>query len=287
MRRLLAALAGSALVAAITAGVVFALNYEGEDFCQDAKAWPDGTYLGQMHPFHSDFYRGYAERRGWDPCTTWATDQRNSAIRGLRELGYTVIEPGATVSESAPASQEDEAAASAGAAHPIAQHPDFMRIYDESLRRGATPSQALEIAISVINRGTVDAFMAGTDTGVIFGTSAAESATESAPAPPRVSGQGTTTRNVNLTSGLWIADLQVSGNRNCRFGSCRPTNFIVWIESVAGGRELLANEIVEGWSASVTFRVGYGFLDDLSPGNAVVSVDAASDGRWSVTFRRQ
>ena len=33
------------------------------------------------------------ERRGWDPCTTWATDQRNSAIRGLRELGYTVTAP--------------------------------------------------------------------------------------------------------------------------------------------------------------------------------------------------
>ena len=71
---------------------VLALNYEGEDFCQDSPAWPDGTYLGQMHPYHSDFYRGYAERRGWDPCATWATDQRNSAIRGLRELGYTVQE---------------------------------------------------------------------------------------------------------------------------------------------------------------------------------------------------
>ena len=52
-----------------------------------------------MHPYHSDFYRGYAERRGWDPCTTWATDQRHSAIRGLRELGYTVVPPG----ESPPA----------------------------------------------------------------------------------------------------------------------------------------------------------------------------------------
>ena len=75
--------------------MVFALNYEGEDFCQDSPAWPNGTYLGQMHPYHSDFYRGYAERRGWDPCETWATDQRNSAIRGLRELGYTVTAPGA------------------------------------------------------------------------------------------------------------------------------------------------------------------------------------------------
>ena len=68
-------------------------NYEGEHFCRWAPAWPNGTYLGQMHPYHSSFYTGYAERRGWDPCITWANDQRNSAVRGLRELGYTVIAP--------------------------------------------------------------------------------------------------------------------------------------------------------------------------------------------------
>ncbi len=93
MRRILLALASAGIVAALTAGVVLALNYEGEDFCQDTPSWPNGTYLGQMHPYHSDFYRGYAERRGWDPCVTWAQDQRNSAIRGIRELGYTVTEP--------------------------------------------------------------------------------------------------------------------------------------------------------------------------------------------------
>ncbi len=95
MRRILWAVTGAVLMAALAAGVVFALNYEGEDFCQESPAWPNGTYLGQMHPYHSDFYRGYAERRGWDPCVTWATDQRNSAIRGLRELGYTVTAPDA------------------------------------------------------------------------------------------------------------------------------------------------------------------------------------------------
>ena len=93
MRRVLLSILALGVLAGITTSVVFALNYEGEDFCQDSPAWPNGTYLGQMHPYHSDFYRGYAERRGWDPCVTWATDQRNSAIRGLRELGYTVTEP--------------------------------------------------------------------------------------------------------------------------------------------------------------------------------------------------
>ena len=94
MRRVLLTILAIGLLAGITTSAVFALNYDGEDFCQDSPAWPNGTYLGQMHPYHSDFYRGYAERRGWDPCTTWATDQRNSAIRGLRELGYTVTAPG-------------------------------------------------------------------------------------------------------------------------------------------------------------------------------------------------
>ena len=72
-----------------SAGVAFSFseNYAGESFCKDTPSWPNGTYLGQMHPFHSTFYRGFAERRGWDPCVTWAQDQRNSAIRGLRELG--------------------------------------------------------------------------------------------------------------------------------------------------------------------------------------------------------
>ena len=93
MRKVLRALAVAGIFAALTAGVVFAQNYEGEEFCQDTPSWPNGTYLGQMHPYHSDFYRGYAERRGWDPCVTWAQDQRNSAIRGIRELGYTVTEP--------------------------------------------------------------------------------------------------------------------------------------------------------------------------------------------------
>ena len=96
------------MVAAIATGVVFALNYDGEDFCQHAKAWPNGTYLGQMHPYHSDFYRGYAERRGWDACATWATDQRNSAARGLASLGFTVVEPGqSTPIQGQPASSSD------------------------------------------------------------------------------------------------------------------------------------------------------------------------------------
>lgn len=96
VRFVIFAIVGTVVLATITASTILAggLNYEGEDFCQEHPAWPNGTYLGQMHPFHSDFYRGYAERRGWDPCTTWAADQRHSAIKGLRALGYSVTVPG-------------------------------------------------------------------------------------------------------------------------------------------------------------------------------------------------
>ena len=68
-------------------------EYEGASFCRDYPAWPNGSYLGQMHPYHSAFYTRFAERRGLDACQTWAADQRDSAARGLRELGYAVLTP--------------------------------------------------------------------------------------------------------------------------------------------------------------------------------------------------
>lgn len=191
MRRMIYAIIGAAVMAAITAGVVLALNYEGEDFCQHAPAWPGGTYLGQMHPFHSDFYRGYAERRGWDPCTTWAVDQQNSAIRGLRELGYTVT------------------------------------------ARGELPVSGNEIT---------------------------------------------------LTDGLWTVAYSVTGNRGS-FGS-GGTNFIVEIEAVAGGWELIANEIGTSVNGRTTMRVGSEILS-LSAGKAVVSVEASAAANWTVMLTKQ
>ena len=92
-RRILAPLL-ALILALTTGGVVFAVNYFGEDFCRDAKAWPGGSYLGQMHPFHVEIYSAHAGATGQDPCGLWALDQRYSAVRGLRELGYTVFGPG-------------------------------------------------------------------------------------------------------------------------------------------------------------------------------------------------
>ena len=202
MRRIVVPLAIAGLMAVVTAGVVLALNYEGEDFCQDSPAWPNGTYLGQMHPYHSDFYRGFAERRGWDPCITWATDQRNSAIRGLRELGYTVTAPG-------------------------------------------------ELPI------------AGNEITLV--------------------GRGSATRSVTLTDGLWIVSYLVNGNQG---DSGSATDFIVKVEDVAGGSELITEGIGEWVSGTTSLRVGSGILE-LSPGKAVVSVDAGPQAHWTVILTKQ
>jgi len=40
---MLATVAVALALAALTTGVVVALNYEGEDVCQDAPAWPHGS----------------------------------------------------------------------------------------------------------------------------------------------------------------------------------------------------------------------------------------------------
>ena len=63
--------------------------------CRHHVAWPDGLYLGQLHPALVDAY--VAQHRqvdgGEDPCSIWANAHRASAIQGLRAMGYTVLEP--------------------------------------------------------------------------------------------------------------------------------------------------------------------------------------------------
>ena len=89
-----AALVAALVVSMVTGGIVLAASYDGEDTCRDVKAWPGGSYLGQMHPFHVAFYTDYANTAGFERCQFWALEQRYSAVRGLRELGYTIFGPG-------------------------------------------------------------------------------------------------------------------------------------------------------------------------------------------------
>ena len=89
---------GAAVLACVAGAGALAVasteTYAGENTCRYHVAWPNGTYLGQMHPYHVDFYaRHHGQGEYGDPCSTWARDQRNSAVRGLRAMGYTVLAP--------------------------------------------------------------------------------------------------------------------------------------------------------------------------------------------------
>ena len=89
---------GAAVLACVAGAGALAVAsteaYAGENTCRYHVAWPNGTYLGQMHPYHVDFYaRHHGQGEYGDPCSTWARDQRNSAVRGLRAMGYTVLAP--------------------------------------------------------------------------------------------------------------------------------------------------------------------------------------------------
>ena len=88
--RVLGLIAG--IVLALSVGIVAAQpeEYQGASFCREVKAWPYGTYLGQMHPYHVEHYVRFA---GEQACTRWAADQQASAVNGLRALGYTVVAP--------------------------------------------------------------------------------------------------------------------------------------------------------------------------------------------------
>ena len=100
-------------------------------------------------------------------------------------------------------------------------------------------------------------------------------------APISLNGSGTATRNITLAEGLWTVAYSVKDNLN----RGRGTNFVVKVEAVAGGSELIANEIGGVLSGTTTMRVGDGLLQ-LSPGKAILSVDAAARGKWTVTLTR-
>ncbi len=91
--RLLATAFIVAALALASSSIALADNYDGEQFCRDNPAWPEGSYLGQMHRIHVDNYLGFAAANQLEPCQKWADDQRESAVRGLRELGFMVREP--------------------------------------------------------------------------------------------------------------------------------------------------------------------------------------------------
>lgn len=95
MRRLFQMISAAMLAVGLNVGIVVAQdeNYPGESDCAYFTAWPGGSHLSQMHPYHVRSYEGYAASKGWNACVAWARDQMNSAINGLRAVGYSLTTP--------------------------------------------------------------------------------------------------------------------------------------------------------------------------------------------------
>ena len=103
-------------------------------------------------------------------------------------------------------------------------------------------------------------------------------------APVTISGSGTRVESISLLSeGVWIVDINVSGNEACFYGQCTGDNFIVTIEPIdASSFEMPVNEIASEYSGQATVTIGG--LFGLTSGTQLVSVDASGD--WTITFTK-
>ncbi len=115
-----------------------------------------------------------------------------------------------------------------------------------------------------------------------------------APTVIDLAGTGPATRQVELTEGLWTVNASVNGNRNCSSGTCIPSKFIVFVESMADGTHYTFFAFIElaaDWSGSTPLRIGpqsEGFIS-LDPDKPTVNVVvlAADAAQWTITLRKQ
>ena len=149
-----------------------------------------------------------------------------------------------------------------------AQHPDYAQILDTAISRGASPQLADAIANSVIARGTVDAFLAGFDLGVQYGS-----------VPVRVAGTGAADSNaIRLPRGLYQATISFRDNE----GYSGPGLFVMHLCSANVGCRLIMNRISQAGSLNYEFEVLSGDIVTMW-----VWVQAAHAGAaWEVSFTR-
>ena len=162
-------------------------------------------------------------------------DHRND-VRDVFAWAFSDNEPAA--GQPAPASPP--AAAEPPPQHPV-QHPDYARVRDTALSRGAPPLVADAVANSVITRGTVDAFLAGFDLGVLHGS-----------VPVRVTGTGAADSNaITLPRGIYRATIDFRDNE----GRLGPELFVMHLCSNNVGCRLILNPISETGSLNYEFEV--------------------------------
>lgn len=149
-----------------------------------------------------------------------------------------------------------------------AQHPAYAQVRDTAIGRGAGPQLADAIASSVIARGTVDAFLAGFDLGVQYGS-----------VPARVAGTGAADSSaVTLPRGLYEATVSFRNNE----GYSGPGLFVMHLCSSNVGCRLIMNRFSEAGSLSYEFEVLSG--DTVTMWVWVQAAHASA--AWEVSFTR-
>ena len=168
-------------------------------------------------------------------------------------------------------------------------HPEFERVRQVAMARGASDRQADDVAVSVVQRGAVDAFLWGTDDGVQFGRypckwRSAQCPLAPLPPPSDIYGRGATVSDYRqIDAGRYVATIEWTSNGRPSIlfeDVCYALYFTAYIYDLNGnGIELVDRHSCEG-SARTTFTVE-------GPTQIYVSVDWAHESaRWKVSFQR-
>ena len=98
-------------------------------------------------------------------------------------------------------------------------HPDYERVRQVALARGAPTTQSVSVAVDVIGRGTVDAFLRGNDDGVQYGRHACEWQSNACPLapvyvpPPEPQIESALRPAWDLMASTWAGEILVTSDR--------------------------------------------------------------------------
>ena len=179
---------------------------------------------------------GIYQRVFGDQAEQACQNDHRDDVRGVFAWAFADYEP----APSQPAPAPTPAATEPPPLEPV-QHPDYVRVRDTALSRGAPPLVADAVANSVITRGTVDEFLAGFDLGVLHGI-----------APVKIIGLGAADSHaITLPRGVYLATVDFRDNEG-RFG---PELFVMHLCSNNVGCRLIMNRINEAGSLNYEFEV--------------------------------
>ena len=149
-------------------------------------------------------------------------------------------------------------------------HPDYERVRQVALARGADDATAAGVAGSVIGRNAVDAFLRGQDRSVVYGTADCQYRSDACPLAPErpfeTSSQGSndSVQQIHLPQGLYIVSARYNPN----------DNFIVHLEGQS--TIFLFNQLWDTGYTETTLRLGGGHY----------LLDVQATGGWTITWRQ-